>query len=115
MKKSTESDLVTSCLALLGYRGVLAWRSNNGGIWDPVRRRFRAFRGLRGVADILGVLPGGQLLAVECKLPEGRLTRDQRWFLDTVDSLGGAAVVVRDVRELAGFLDLALQRNGKGG
>jgi hypothetical protein len=105
MKSHPEADVLSSCLAYLRLKGVLCWRSNNAGVYDPGRKRFRSFRGLKGVADILGILDGGRLLAVETKSATGRLSADQRWFLDEVTRRGGLALVVRDVRELAAALD----------
>jgi hypothetical protein len=100
VKQQTESQLVSACLAYLKAAGVLAWRSNNTGIYDPTKGQFRAFRGLKGVSDIIGVAGGGRLLAVECKTGRGVLSADQTWFLGQVDRLGGVALVVRDVGEL---------------
>ncbi|MDR0447265.1 MAG: VRR-NUC domain-containing protein [Treponema sp.] len=64
--------------------------------------------GKKGSSDILGVLQGGRLLCVECKSPDGRLSPEQREFLETVRSLGGLALVVKGWREL----DTALKNEG---
>jgi hypothetical protein len=101
VKDQTESELVTACLAWLQLHRVLAWRSNNAGIFDPVRRCFRSFRGLKRVSDILGILPpAGRLLAVECKARRGRLSAEQRAFLEAVTAAGGLALEVRDLNDL---------------
>jgi hypothetical protein len=63
MKSPTETDLVGACLEYPRIRRILAWRSN---IRRTVAgRTFWTFAGLRGVSDILGILEGGRLLAVE--------------------------------------------------
>jgi len=106
-----EADVLTACLDYLRFKGVFAWRSNNTGVFDPARKCFRSFRGLKGVADILGIIPRqigpdgepglhGVLLAVECKGASGRLSDDQEWFLEEVTRRGGIALCVRSVREL---------------
>lgn len=105
MKNPTESGLVRACLDLLHLRKVYAWRQNTTGVFDPAKRRFRTFHGLAGVSDILGVLPGGRFLALECKTERGRVTRDQKVFLDAVRANGGLAAVIRDLRELELFLN----------
>jgi hypothetical protein len=96
--------VLTACLDYLRLRGILACHSNNAGVYDPARKRFRSFRGLSGVSDILGVLGGGRLLAVETKSATGRLSAEREWFLDEVTRRGGLAVVIRDVGELQAVL-----------
>lgn len=120
MKAATESDVLRACLDLLRLRGIFAWRSNTAGVRrrDRAGREFWAHHGLKGCADILGILPKvcpacgnwrpGTLLAVETKRPGGKLTQAQKWFLDAVRQAGGLSLVVRDVREL----DEALRREG---
>ena len=111
MRKTTESDVLRDCLYYLKVGGILAWRTNNTGIYDPVKKRFRAFQGLRGVSDILGILaPSGRLLAVETKGPTGRLTPEQKVFLDRVRAAGGLALVVRDVDELVKALEVEFRK-----
>jgi hypothetical protein len=112
MKVGRETDVVRAVLDYLRLRRILSWRSNNTGIYDPARKVFRSFHGLKGVSDVLGVLPRtlcdaaagpvkvGILLAVECKSRSGRLRKEQAAFLDTVRAAGGVALVVKDVREL---------------
>jgi hypothetical protein len=106
MKAATESALVQACLDLLKLRGILAWRNSTHGVrrTDAKGRTFWTHHGLVGVADILGCLPCGRLLAVEVKLPKGRVTEEQRWFIDTVQALGGLAGVVRTVADLENLL-----------
>jgi hypothetical protein len=62
-----------------------------------------------GSSDILGILPGGRLLCIECKAPDGgRLSPEQKQFLADVRELGALALVVRDWQEL----DAALREAG---
>lgn len=106
MKAPCENDVVRSCLDYLQLRGVMAWRANNHGTYDQASKRFRSFRGRKGVADILGVLPpGGRLLAVECKAPGGKLSADQSAFLADVQARGGLPVVARSVKDLENALE----------
>lgn len=100
MKRRTETQLVSACLDMLAIHGIFAWRNNTTGVYDPTRSRFRRFTGMKGVSDILGVMNGGRLLAVECKHGWGTLTKEQRAFLSAVADRGGLAMVVRSVDEL---------------
>jgi hypothetical protein len=117
MKCEHERDVVRACLDYLRLRGVFAFRVNNTGIWDSARKAFRSFRGLRGVSDILGVLPrtldvGGRcvtvgvFLAVEVKSARGRLTPEQAAFADAVRRAGGVSLVVHSLKELMDALDV---------
>ena len=97
-----EGAVVSACLDYLAVRGIHAWR-NNSGVSRPERRDgsrgFVRF-GHVGSADILGVMPGGKFLAVECKAPRGNLSRHQIEFLDRVRQEGGVAIVARSVDDL---------------
>jgi len=105
MKKPTESALVKACLELLHLRGIFAWRQNQGVIPLP-GGGFRRFVGLRGLSDIVGLLPpAARVLCVECKMPDGVLSPEQKAFLDRVRQLGGLSLVVRSIRELEIALD----------
>jgi hypothetical protein len=88
-------------MQLLGICGILHWRNNTGAVVVGEGRRRRLFRaGLVGSSDVLGVLPGGRFLALECKRPGGRVRPTQRAFLDAVSAAGGLALVVSDIRQL---------------
>lgn len=94
------------CLKYLDRRGLFAWNNPTGAVRIGPGR-FMHF-GKKGSADILGCLSGGRFLAVEVKAPGGRLSPEQRQFLDDVKTLGGLAVMVRDWRDL----DAALREAG---
>lgn len=113
-----EADVLKACGELLTAARVLWWRSNNTGIYDPTRKRFRSFSGRRGVADIIavltmkGILSGGiywhhrvgVLLAIECKSTTGRQSPEQQQFQREVEAAGGIYLLCRDVRELEALL-----------
>jgi Holliday junction resolvase len=54
----------------------------------------------RGVSDLLGCLPGGRALAIECKRPGGRPTAEQVRFLEDIKSRGGLAFIAHSVDEV---------------
>ncbi len=107
MKAPRETDLVNACLTLLKLRGIYSWRQNMSGIKrrDRAGREFWAAPGMRGVSDILALLPGGRLFAIETKSATGKLTAEQQAFQDAVNHAGGYAVVVRDVSDLVSILN----------
>lgn len=75
-----------------------------------------SFSGLRGVSDILGILPQrcacalqGVFMAIEVKKPKadgGREpTNEQKAFLSRIEKNGGVSMVVHSVEELKEELD----------
>lgn len=102
MKKPSETALVKACLDYLRLRGIMAWRTNSGAmtVESKGKKRFVRFNGAQGCSDVLGILPGGMFLAVECKMPGKNPTPLQRAFLDAVVRAGGASFVIHDLGEL---------------
>src|SRR5437016_3713386 len=104
--RNRESGVLSACLQWLQLRGVWCWRQNQGAIPLP-GGGFRRFCGLKGVSDILGILPQtvrvlgdaapvtfGNLLAVETKRPGEKLRPEQEEFLRRVNELGGIGLCV---------------------
>ena len=106
LKKPTEQSIVNACLQLLALRRVFAWRVNQGAV--KTEGRFVRFNHAEGISDIVGVMPGGRMIAVEAKRPGlGKASKPkphQQAFLDSVAACGGLAVCVTDVRELDALL-----------
>jgi hypothetical protein len=113
MRASTkESDIVRACLDWLALHRIKAWRMNNTGIFDPVKKVHRSFHGLRGVSDILGILPQrvrladgceetfGNFLAIEVKKPGEKPRADQEAFLQDIRDQGGIGLCVHSLIEL---------------
>src|SRR5437764_15454990 len=108
--RDRESDVLSGCLHYLKLKGIYCWRQNQGAI--PLKDGgYRRFNGLKGVADILGILPQkvevvgagltlfGNLLAVETKRKGETLRPDQEEFLARVNELGGLGLCVQGVDE----------------
>jgi hypothetical protein len=106
-KDTPEGCVLDGCLRYLEARRIYHWRNNTGAVQIAPGRYIRF--GKVGSSDILGVLPGGRLLCVECKAPNGgRLSPEQKQFLAEVRGMGAFAVVVRGWWEL----DEALKEAG---
>ena len=81
---TTEKQQQQMCLDLLTIKGYVVWRSNTGagkyqnkdGSWRTVRY------GVKGMPDICGYTPTGQAFFWEVKKVKGRLSVDQKAFLD---------------------------------
>jgi len=98
MTKPNETALVRSCISYLQAKGIMCWRNNSGGIQKG--DHFIRF-GQVGSADILGVLPvTGRMLAVECKMPKGKLTEHQADWLQRAKDSGALCIVARSLDDL---------------
>jgi hypothetical protein len=98
MKATPEGAVVKACLDYLKLRGAYVWRNNTGALRDKTNRP--VFFGKVGSSDIVGLLPGGRFIAVECKAPGGRPSGRQLQFLNEIERMGGLAVIARSVEDL---------------
>jgi hypothetical protein len=87
----TEADLTHAIVDTLNnIPGVWCWRQNTG-------RRGGVSFGLRGQADITGVVDGGRRIELEVKLPGGKVEPHQVAFIERMRMLGAIAGVVRSM------------------
>jgi hypothetical protein len=93
-----ESAVVRACLDYLAAVGIFAWRVNNVGIF---RDNAYVFHGTPGVPDIIGILPGGRWLGVECKSAKGKPSPAQKDFNLRATLAGGVYLLTRSAAELA--------------
>jgi hypothetical protein len=100
--KTPEGAVVKACLEYLQLRGAFVWRNNTGALRDKTDRP--VFFGKVGSSDIIGLLPGGRFIAVECKAPGGRLSDHQIDFLNQIERMGGLAIIARSVEDVEKFL-----------
>ena len=105
----SESLLLAQVLLALGSRqDVTIWRNNTGRLPDPrIGGRWISF-GLKGSADVLGIIQGGRFLAIETKTPAGRLRPEQIAFRAMVERRGGLYVVARSVNDAVSAVDRAV-------
>jgi hypothetical protein len=106
VKKTPEGLAKAAILDYLQARGFFAWNNATGCV-RVGPDRWLSF-GKKGSADILGCLPGGRFLAIEVKAPYGRLSTEQKDFLEKIRGLGGMAMVAHTFQEL----DTTLRREG---
>lgn len=72
------------------------WRANVGKA-RPIGSNRVVMFGVRGQADLTGVLACGLRVEVEVKTPIGRVSKDQRRYLEMIERMGGVAVIARSV------------------
>jgi len=96
-----EQPVVNAVLVYLRTHGIFAFRVNTQGV--PLHDGSGGYRPAptTGISDILGVLPDGRFLAVECKRPHGgTVSTAQSVFLGRIRGSGGLALVARSVEEV---------------
>lgn len=93
----SEADLYAPILLALSRSGARVFRNNVG----LAKYRTHSVRyGLApGSSDLIGWTADGRFLALEVKTPRGRLTAEQRAFLDAVNRAGGVGACVRSAEE----------------
>jgi penicillin-binding protein-related factor A (putative recombinase) len=99
MKK--EADIQKEIIQYLWDLGIFCWRNNTLGVFDPMKGKYRkpSKYEILGVSDILGLYKG-QFLAIEVKSAKGKLTDNQKDFLQKVEENGGRAFVARSIQEV---------------
>ena len=94
-----ESMVLAQCMQYLYLKKIFAWRNNTGAAKTEDGRYVRF--GLPGASDIIGIMPDVRFLAVECKRSDGgRLSPQQKVFLDKIKEAGGVAVVAASLDDL---------------
>lgn len=106
-----ESGVLSACLQWLTLKRVFHWRQNQGAIPLP-GGGFRRFVGLRGLPDVLAVLPQDRevaghgrcrfavLCGIEVKRPGAKPRPEQAAFLQHLNDLGGIGICVHSIDEL---------------
>lgn len=76
-----EKEIVNEIVRTLRACDCFVWKHWGG----PMSKR--------GVSDLLGCLPNGRIIAIECKRPGGRPTPEQVRFIRDIQSRGGLAMI----------------------
>ena len=82
-----ETELTKSIRATLNVLGVWHWKHFGG----PLAKK--------GAADILGIWEG-RFLAIEVKMPKGKISYHQQKFIDDVNRNGGIGFFARSVDDV---------------
>ncbi len=97
-----ERDVQRACIEFLRLIGAVPIRVNSGAMKSATGRLVK-FNHTPGCSDILACV-AGRFIAAEVKRVGGKLTPDQRLFLDSVTAAGGIGIVVSSVEALAAAL-----------
>lgn len=99
-----ESDLKRQILDILKLYGIYAWNNRNVGVYDRRRGKYIPAP-CRGVPDIIGVLPGGRMVAIEVKVGNNKPTIWQRLFMAELETRGALVFVARSVEDVINVLE----------
>ena len=97
--KIKEGVIVNSCIRALFAIGCYVWRNNTGAYKPKDSGRFIKY-GKKGSADIIGVMPGGKFIAVECKAGKNPQSQDQILFQQRIEEKGGVYILAHSADEL---------------
>jgi hypothetical protein len=102
-----ENKVKAEVISYLKKQGIKAW-SNPSGAVQIRPGKFMSF-GLTVKPRECRMTPGGRILCIKCKAPEGgRLSPEQKQYLAEVCGLGGLAIVAKGWQGI----DAALRRDG---
>ena len=97
--KRPESALQQDIMLAVSAAGHRLWRNNVGGWRDSDGRWVRTGLAV-GSADLIGIrADDGRFLSIEVKSARGRLSDDQRRWLEMIRAFGGVAAEVRSIEE----------------
>ena len=101
MKELTEKQIENAILDYLSYLPGVYWRNNSVGIYDSAKKVYRkpSKYHRNGTSDILGCY-FGKLVAIEVKTKKGRLSSNQKAFLEDINKNGGIGFVARSVDDV---------------
>ena len=113
---TSERDIQNQILIALSHGPTRLLRVNAGVAWQGtviertehrlvLARPYAIRLAAPGVSDIIGWTEGGRFVAIEVKAPRGRLTDEQKAFIDLVRRSGGVAGVARSVEEARAILE----------
>lgn len=75
------------------------WKNNTGKALTLDTQRIISY-GLKGSADIIGIIKPGTFLAIEVKSGDAKQTSQQKNFAKMVTDLGGIYILARSVQDV---------------
>lgn len=97
--KQKEAKLKTDIIEYLKFLGIFCWNNRNVGVYDKRKGKYIPST-VKGVSDIIGVLPDGKFLAIEVKVKPNKPTEHQRWFLEQVELNGGVSILAYSLQDV---------------
>lgn len=87
----------------LSKAGIRVFRNNCGVFFTADGIPTRA--GLcKGSGDLIGLMPGGRFISIECKTSTGRKRPEQKAWLEFINKMGGIAIIARPGDDVVNIL-----------
>ena len=101
-RELTEKEIENAILDYLAFLPGVYWKNNTVGVYDPVKKVHRkpGKHHRNGVSDILGITNDGCFVAIEVKTKKGRLSDNQKKFIEDINNNGGIAFVARSIEDV---------------
>ena len=99
-----ENKIQLEAIKYLKSKGILCWRNNTMGVYDPKLNTYRSNPySMKGVGDIVGMTPDGRFLSVEIKTKTGKPSADQLLFIKRCELNGGLCFVARSLDDIKAY------------
>ena len=99
-----ENKVQLEAMKYLKNKGVLCWRNNTMGVYDPKLNIYRSNPyNMKGVGDIVGMTPDGRFLSIEVKTKTGKPSADQLLFIKRCTLNGGLCFVARSIEDIQSY------------
>ena len=95
-----ESDIQKAILQYLELKKIFAWSNKTQGTFDSKGNFFRKSNMLKGVSDILGILPNGKFLAIEVKKKGNYPSLEQKEFLAKIIDNNGIGFIAYNIDDV---------------
>ena len=98
-----EKAIENQILSFLKWLGFLCWKQETQGTYDPIKKIYRRKNSVHrmvGISDILAVDRMGRVIAIEVKSAKGRVSPDQKAFLERINQTNGIGFVARSVDDV---------------
>lgn len=98
IRGSPEKNLQNSIIEWMAvkYPTIKAWLQPSTGTFSPKKGVFlkrKSKFAITGISDIIGIMPNGIWLAIECKIKPNKPTEEQINFLTMIKDRGGIGLV----------------------
>lgn len=98
-----EKDCQKEILEYLKKQGVFCYKHHSGAFKVGAGN---VKSGMKGISDIIGVLPNGKFLAIEVKNIGGKISTEQHLFLNNINRNKGVGFIAHNVDEVIKRLKL---------